>query len=218
MSFSREGEKLSVRLEFIKSFYHQEQLVFDIGCDHGQLGLSFQNHPSVSEIHLVDPSAPVIETLRNKVKTAYITKNLFIHHEKGQKIQPGKRSSCIFVAGMGGREIQDIIESLLPTISADSRFVVSPHRNILSLRETLSKLPITLEEEAVVIDEGVFYLIMSMVPGTHGRSVSLYGERDFWITPVGLKYREYMMLHFKGHRDEAARSFIDYLKELKCPK
>lgn len=213
MSFSREGECLSKRLRTLHELYSEESYVWDIGCDHGQLGLSFLNVSSVKEVHLVDPSVKVINELKKKIKDSYITKkHLFIHHKQGQELETARTSNCFFIAGMGGKEIGDIIQHLLPGLNESSRFVISPHRKILELRKLLASLPLTLKDELVLEEGSQFYQVLSLTPGK-GERVSLYGER-LWDGETGRRYLECQVRHFSAHNDELSRAYVSFLKSL----
>lgn len=215
MSSSRVvGDKLSKRLHSIHKTYTNRKIVWDIGCDHGLLGLSFQAVPTVEAIHLVDPSIEVINELRNKLKDSYITKPVFIHHKSGQEIKPESHSHHFFIAGMGGKEILSIIESLLPHLDSSSLITISPHRKILELRKSLNGMPVTLLEEFLVKEDGQYYQVLTLRPEAGGKKVSLYGE-EIWTGEWGTEYRDHQFNHFSLHRDEASRAFVTFLKSLK---
>lgn len=212
MSFFRVGDTLSERLKSIKEFHTNQRNIWDIGCDHGHLGLSFSTS-NVDSIHLVDPSRSVIETLINKLKDAYITKEkVFITESEGQKLTIDCHSNCIFIAGMGGKEIGEIILHLLPQLDSSSRIVISPHRRILELRLLLKELPLSLIEETVVMDEGHFYQILCLSP-EKGPKVSHYGE-SLWASETGESYRQHQIKYFTPHQDLASQSYVSYLKGL----
>lgn len=214
MSSSRGGDTLSQRLCTLHSYHSNEKEIWDIGCDHGLLGLSFKSFPNIERIHLVDPSLPVIKALQLKLVDSYITKpEVFIHHKEGQQIEINGDSNCIFIAGMGGKEIGTIIQALLPGLNSHSRFVISPHRKILELRQDLSELPITLEKEEVILEGNQFYQILSLIPGNHGSRVSLYGE-SIWKGGIGELYREHQLKYFSLHRDKASLNYISWLRGL----
>lgn len=217
MSFSR-GEKsnLSFRLRRLASLYQLEKYIWDIGCDHGQLGLSLIHRPEVSEVHLVDPSLAVNPKLIKTLEDSYITK-AFFHRKRGQDIKISPSSNTIFIAGMGGAEIDQIIRSLLPQIDHSSRFIISPHRKILELRKSLRELPLKLEHEEVLLENGQFYQILALGIGTDGKEVSRFGE-DLWSSQTGQLYREHQLKTFKVHRDEASLDYIQFLNSLKGPK
>ena len=57
--------------------------------------------------------------------------------KKGQDVILGPNSKTVFIAGMGGKEIGEIIQNLIPQLTPADRLVISPHRNILELRQYL---------------------------------------------------------------------------------
>lgn len=214
MNSSREGEKLSRRLETLASYHNNQNIIWDIGCDHGLLGLSFRDNSHVNEIHLVDPSKPVIDELQKKLKDSYISKPILnIHHQSGQSLTlPREKRNLIFIAGMGGTEIGEIVSSLHTQVDNDSLFVISPHRKILELRELLGKLPVSLIKEEVIFEDGQFYQIMALRAGP-GPGVSRYGM-EIWKSETGKAYREHQIRFFTPHRDVASQSYVSFLKTL----
>ena len=212
---SRVGDtSLSFRLKTLHHEYQNEKHIWDIGCDHGQLGLSFLDTKSVELINLVDPSAPVIDVLNKKIKDSYIsTGKVFIQLSKGQDLKIPTRSNCFFIAGMGGKEIGEIIEALLPQLDKDDRIVISPHRKILELRQTLNQLPISLEKEFVIEEDEQFYQILNLIPHGTSRKVPLYGE-DIWNNETGRKYLTHQIKAFTAHQDGLSQGYVEYLKQL----
>ncbi len=217
-SSRREGEHLSARLTRLRSSGAGARHIWDIGCDHGLLGLSFYDDP-VNSIHFVDPSSAVIEklTLQLAKNASYITEDrLFIHHCEGQNLKINTRENKIFIAGMGGDEIGSIISALLPQLEVSSHFVISPHRKLLELRNLLVTLKVTLLHEEVIFEDGQFYPILVLGPGS-GPQVHPYGQK-IWEGGTGAAYLEQQIHHFGIHRDKASQAYVGYLKELKSLK
>lgn len=213
MNSSRVGEFfLSSRLGKIKSFYSGQSIVWDIGCDHGLLGLSFLETNSVHEINLVDSSHDVIKVLKNKVDSYITSAFVNIHCMKGQKIKMTTEDQCVFIAGMGGEEIGQIITRLLPQIGFNSQFVISPQRKILNLRALLRTIKVHLKSEELVFENDQYYQILVVAPG-EGRKVSLFGE-DFWNTSIGRNYLEHQKKYFSLHRDKASLAYASFLSSL----
>ena len=217
MSSSREGETLSLRLRTLRSFYSNQKHIWDIGCDHGLLGLSFEAEYLVESIQLVDPSLSVIDKLNDKLKDSYITKHVFIHHKKGQDIELHLSSNCIFIAGMGGSEIGEILTNLLPQLDDSSEIIISPHRKILELRKALGNMPLSIKEEKVIFEDQQFYPVMVLVPGDRGEKVSLYGDA-LWDDETGEEYLDHQIRYFSHHRDEASLAYVAWLKKRKFLK
>ena len=189
--------------------------IWDIGCDHGILGLSFLQYPAITKIHLVDPSIDVIRTLHNKLIDSYITKQplIEIQHKKGQDVILNPEPKVIFIAGMGGREIQEIIKNLLPQLTPFDRLVISPHRNILELRQFLQVSALRLVDEVAIQEDGQFYQILCLETSVQFPAVSLYGEK-IWQGPVGEQYRQHQIRSIGLHQDQASKAYVSYLKLL----
>ena len=219
MSSSRRGEhSLSIRLQSLADYYHGQEEVWDIGCDHGLLGLSFQNIETVKEIYLVDPSELVIKDLQLKLIDSHIPVRdillkLHVLHQTGQSLKLSPFSKCIFIAGMGGKEIGEILSHLISQISEKDRIVISPHRKILELRQHLSSMPLGLKEEAVIEENDQFYQIMVLEKCSDLPKTSLYGT-DLWHGRTGLRYLEREKRNFMIHQDEISRRYVQYLEDI----
>jgi len=212
---SKVGDKhFTKRLKTLHEYYHGAEVVWDIGCDHGLLGLSFLTDPRVKNIHLVDPSLAVINKLKQTLKDSYITNgNVTIHHKQGQKVLYGTESKCVFIAGMGGKEIEEIFSHLVKFLTADDLVVVSPHRKVLELRQFLMYSDLGLVKEEVVLDHDQFYPIFCLSKNPRLKKSSAYGE-EIWSTLEGTKYKDHQVKFFSCHKDEASQRYVEFLKRL----
>lgn len=199
----------SHRLQAIALEYNGAGDVYDIGCDHGILGLSFTRSESAQTIHFVDPSLAVINDLRKKLITSHIPIRYTINilHRSGQEIDLVSKPKCIFIAGMGGKEILEITQHLLPQMKASDRLVVSPHRKILELRNYLHSSELGLVNEKVVEENQQFYQIITMEKSSELPRVPLYGEKLFEGL-TGKRYLEHEMTTFSRHKDEKAQAYV----------
>lgn len=205
---------LSPRLNSLRLHYQSHESVWDIGCDHGKLGLSFLSEEKVKKIHLVDPSPHVINTLKHFIDS-YITEASFkieVHAKNGQEVIPGPERKLILIAGMGGKEIDSIITHLSKYLSPEDDLVISPHRDILPLRLKLSSSEFSLGKESLVFDEGRFYQVLHLKKTT-GEKVHAYGNEIF-SGEEGERYRLHQIATFSAHQDERSRAYVEYLKRL----
>ncbi len=210
---SRVGD-LPLRLATLKAYYENSEHIWDIGCDHGLLGLSFLGDPRVKSIHLVDPSERVIDSLNQKLINSHIPREkLHIHHLFGQNIKLSSQKNLLFIAGMGGQEILEILESLQPQLDSEDRVVVSPHRNILRLRQWLRQSDFRLFDESVMEENQQFYQILGLTKNSDHPLVSEFGSQ-IWSSSEGKRYRQRELFHFESHRDEASREYFSFLKGL----
>ncbi len=211
-SSSRRRETLSLRLQKLRDLQRETEVIWDIGCDHGLLGTSFENEPHIKEINLVDPSLEVVA----KLKDSYISNTkIKVINKKGQELSLGRGSKTIFIAGMGGKEIGEIIRSLLPELTPLDQLIISPHRKILELREFLSSTSLGCFHEDLVYEGGQYYQILGLSLRDDLPKVSLYGDL-LWQSKDGPAYREHQVKFFSLHKDEDSVRYVEHLRGLKC--
>jgi tRNA (adenine22-N1)-methyltransferase len=207
---------LGPRLLHLSSFYTHEQEIWDIGCDHGYLGLSFLCLETVSSVYLVDPSKKVIDQLINKLKDSYITipNKIKVLNQKGQYLEISKNiKKIIFIAGMGGKEIIDILDHMKPQLSVEDSVIISPHKNILELRKYLLESEFRLKDESVISESGRFYQVLCLSLFSGHPKVSAFGEK-LWSGSLGNSYRDYILSTFSSHQDQLSMEFVHYLRHL----
>jgi tRNA A22 N-methylase len=206
---------LGNRLNLLASFSGQAESVWDIGCDHGLLGLSYLPYPLIKEIHLVDPSGHVMKSLKEKLKDAYITKTpqIHLHQKKGQEIKLNQKSKTIFIAGMGGREIHEILGALENQVTSLDRIIISPHRWVFELRKELSTSDFRLFDETIAFESGHFYQILCLIKTPELAPVHPFGNK-LWSSPNGRSYRDHLIKGLYHHRDALSRDLVDFLRHL----
>jgi tRNA (adenine22-N1)-methyltransferase len=206
-----------LRLQALANYHSYHESIWDIGCDHGKLGLSFAENKAVKSIHLVDPSELVMSRLKQKLKDAYITEQVLINTYlcKGQEVKLDSLNKIIFIAGMGGKEIRDIVLQLIPQMKQEDTLVLSPHRGIHELRSFLFRSELGLFEELVVSEDSQFYQILCLkkshlLPKTHP-----FGDL-IWRGPIGEDYRQHVLKSLKDHQDVISQEYFSYLMNLSC--
>jgi tRNA (adenine22-N1)-methyltransferase len=162
----------------------------------------------------VDASIEVTRLLQKKLKDSYITKPaIYINNKNGQNLKiQGHKKKLIFIAGMGGKEIQGILHSLAPQLSPYDSLVISPHRKILELRHYLHSSSFQLKREMCLFENKQFYQIIHLSL-LGNRPVSFFGE-DIWKSEIGERYRLHQINHFIQHRDPRSQDYVSYLKKL----
>lgn len=164
---------------------------------------------------MVDPSIDVINVLNKKLIDSYITDRdlINVHCIKGQSVILNSESKTVFIAGMGGKEIQEIIQNLLPQLNANDRLVISPHRNILELRKFLHTTELGLQDEVVLEEDGQFYQILCLIKSPDLPMISLYGN-NIWKGLLGERYRLHQLQTFRQHQDGLSKAYVAYIAQL----
>ena len=158
-----------------------------------------------------------MDVLTKKLRDSYITKKALIkiHKKKGQDFTPSDGPKCIFIAGMGGKEISQILTHLVSHITSNDRIVISPHRNILELRQYLLCSEFKLFDEVCLKENGQFYQILCLQKSDNLPQVSLYGNQ-LWGDESGKDYLKHLMSALKSHQDADSKAYLKYLIQLSC--
>lgn len=208
------SSKLSHRLSFIYNHTPLNTVIYDIGCDHGDLGLSFLDRPEVQSLYFVDASLEVISRLKSKIKEADIPKAIKILHDNVQTLKINSQTCTVLMCGFGGQQIIEGIENLIVQMHEDSVLVLSPHRDYFKLRQYLFVKELELIHDLVVEERGHFYPLI-VVAARKGEALDYYGH-NLWHSSDGKDFREYLVNRLKNHQNPVDRAFFQYLETLKA--
>jgi len=134
-------------------------------------------------------------------------------NKKGQDLILDQQKKIIFIAGMGGKEIQGIVTHLLPQLTEADSLVVSPHRNILELRGYLREADLGLVGEVVIKEDSQFYQVCHIKKDLTSPRVSLFGTQ-IWQSEVGEEYRRHILKSFIHHQDSLSKALVAHLRGL----
>lgn len=164
---------------------------------------------------MIDPSLEVIKTLNTRIEDTYIPERglINVHCMKGQLFIPRPMVKCVFIAGMGGKEIIEILTHLAIYTKPNDRVVISPHRKILELRKYLFHSPYRLYDELCLHENAQFYQIICLQKSSHLPQVSLYGDK-LWLDKTGKEYLKHQVSALKSHQDAASKEYLRYLAQL----
>lgn len=131
-----------------------DDVVADIGADHGYLAVMLKNSNKFQKVIATDISTPSLD------KTVALAKSLNLEIDcrvgDGLLIAPDATMAC--VCGMGGYEIIKILNQP----SKAQKFVFQPVQNATELRCYLLKHHYKIVSDFVIEDKGKFYNIISV--------------------------------------------------------
>jgi tRNA (adenine22-N1)-methyltransferase len=130
---------LSARLQIFYDRILAGQPLWDIGCDHGYLGLHAHRNGLCGEVHLVDRSPTVLEKLRRQVEVRWPAgpgEGLRIWQLDAEQEALPVVGGTVVMAGLGiGTVLRIMARSFAGKVPAGVRLVLAP-----TLREELLRL------------------------------------------------------------------------------
>jgi len=153
----RLGERLNHLFEWIGSAEDYD-VIWDLCCDHGRLGLHLHKKYLCAHVHLVDKVAAIVDQLvldfgeLNDGRLSFITAD--VCELEGFEVVPEKRT-LVIVAGVGGQNLVTMLDAVLARLGADVSldFILSPNSHTYELRDFLRRRPFFLLAEAFVTEK-----------------------------------------------------------------
>lgn len=158
--------KLSKRLNNIALLIEKNNVIADIGCDHGKILLyvlknnlaNFVYGSDISPKSVNKTSILLAENNFNNFKTltsdgfsAYSTKEL-------------SEINSFIIAGMGGQEIIKILKTVVSNenFAQLKSFIIQPQNNVIQVREFLNSFNLPIELDFIIEENNKFYNIIKI--------------------------------------------------------
>ena len=132
--------------------------MWDMGCDHGHLGLLGLKAQKFSKIHFVDSAISATNTLVNKI-CDYDSESFCVHHIDMGKVPGDQVSGEVVFSGLGGKTIEKALASLLESGLDLNRvdLVISAQSLLDDLRVFLRQAGLKLKAEYLVCENSQYF-------------------------------------------------------------
>jgi len=148
---------LSLRLQAIANLIKNDDVVADIGSDHGLLVnyLAIKGHRA---LYASENKKGPYNRLKSELK-AYKSDIIEIDLADGLENLPA-RINTVVIAGMGGELIVSILQAYPAKLVNVQKLILAPHCNAKAVREVLNALNYSISYEEIVVEKEVFYEII----------------------------------------------------------
>ncbi|MCR5333035.1 MAG: class I SAM-dependent methyltransferase [Bacilli bacterium] len=196
---------ISERLLAIANLIHPGSNVIDVGADHGLLEKYLIESGKVESIFAVENKKGPFEILKNNLKDYDVNISL----SDGLDEMPPE-TNVIVLAGMGGNLILDILKKDVNKLNGIEQIVVDAHRDAELVRREIIKLGYRIEKEKIVVENKIYYFIISFVKGKSAyKDVELEWGYNVSNDPL---FREFKMKELRrlvntlAHQKQAKKS------------
>lgn len=175
----------SKRLIEIASLIPIKSKVFDIGCDHGLLDIYLTLNRKCKCV-ASDINENCLKQARENIKKFGLAKEIEVKQSNGLENISYNKEDIIVIAGMGTSTILEILNDTI----ADN-IIIQSNTDLTELREELSD-NFYIEDEKIVKERGIYYVIMKIKRGT-----KRYNDSDYIIGPIIKKKDEGIYTEYK---------------------
>ena len=194
--------KLSKRLKTIANLIDNNRVILDVGCDHALLDIyTVLNNDSIKAYASDNKEGPLDGAKVNIAKYKLNDKIETILMDGIENIP--KDVNTVIISGMGGMNIVNILNRHKNNLKNIDELILSPNNDYINVRKKVFRLGYYLEDEILLIDKRVTYLIMKLKKGK-----KRYSKRELVLGPILLQKRDKV---FKKYlEDELRRKKIIY--------
>jgi len=148
------------RLTLITACIPPCRRLIDIGSDHATVPLSLLRNGTCEGVLITDINEGPIEVARLRVEAAGFTYACrFLQTDGLDDVDPVE-GDVLLISGLGGENIARIIERGIDKLSLFKRLILQPQTKENKLRETINRLPLSLLDEIVAVEDRRLYVVM----------------------------------------------------------
>ncbi len=151
--------------------------VFDVGSDHGYLLIILRNKNSSIKLKGVENKIGPFNHLKKNVSSL----NINVALSDGIDDLTDEYS-CIVLAGMGYKNIVEIISKHLDKLKYINQIVIDSHTNIDLCRKFFIGLDFYIDNELILKEKNIYYEIISFKKG-----YKQYNDKEIHYGPILLK-------------------------------
>ena len=158
--------KLSERLEMVLSFVETGESAADVGTDHGHVPVELVRRGIVKKAVAMDVRKGPLSRAAENIALAGLSEKIATRLSDGvAKLLPGEADSVV-IAGMGGELMLRILRDGAHVRNSVKHYILSPQSELSVFRHGLEELGFSIVEEEMLLDEGKYYVILHVSPGT----------------------------------------------------
>lgn len=152
---------ITKRFEALLSFVPKCKCIADIGSDHGKLSVLLLKNQKAKKIIATDISAKSLQKTIDLVQKLNLVDKIDCRLGNGLEPIKSSEADCIVIAGLGGREIANILSS--PKAKSDKIiYVLQPVQSSIYLREFLNNNNFVVNKDKCIFENGKYYDILKV--------------------------------------------------------
>ena len=205
--------KLSKRLERIASFVQPGSRVADIGTDHGYVPIWLVQKGVCPSALAMDVRKGPLERAEEHVEEVGLSGKIELRLSDGlAKLKAGEADTVV-IAGMGGKLTCRILEQGRHVwenwSEGKERLILSPQSEQDEVRHFLEKQGFSILREAMLTDEGKYYIVIEAARGTMrpGR------EQDYRFGADLIRKKDPVLLAYLEKEEKMTRQVLAGLTE-----
>lgn len=156
--------ELSARMQALVNMVSKNQVVCDIGCDHGFVSIYLVQQGIASKVYAMDVGAGPLKRAQEHIKEYELEAYIETRLSDGLEALREGEASCMVCAGMGGPLMMKILTQGRKKARVMSELILQPQSEIALFRAFLRKEGYKIIQENMIYEDGKYYPMMKAVP------------------------------------------------------
>lgn len=177
--------KLSNRLLKIASLVKNHDVIIDVGCDHALLDIYLTKNKIVKKAIATDITNGAINMALKNV-SYYDCLNVDVRLGDGlDTLKKEDKVSLIIMSGLGNQKIVSILNNNKEKICNVNELIIQSNTGYYELRKEVVKLGYFIEDEALIKENNIIYVIIKFKKGKRR-----YSNKQLYFGPILLKNKD----------------------------
>ncbi len=172
--------KISKRLFAVSEYVEDNSNLLDVGCDHALLDIYLYQHKNNLQVTVSDLHKLPLDNAKNNLEKYRLIDKIKTCLGDGLEVLD-LSIDTIIITGMGGRTIINILNNKDKLVNIQN-IILSPNNDYLAVRKAIHKLGYYIDQETMIKDKGIFYLIISFKKGQ-----KKYSAKELYFGPLLLR-------------------------------
>lgn len=204
---------LSLRLMSVASMVTEGTVVVDVGTDHGYVPIYLVENNICKKAYAADVNEGPLKKARENILSERLGDEITTVQSDGLSGLKNVAFDSVVIAGMGGLLITRLVNEA-PDIENISEFILSPHRDIDSVRKTVLNKNFFIADEKIVSDAGKYYFIIKAINKGLYKEHRLKGNYTYDSDAcLDEEYNEFDLLFGKRLFEKKDELFLEYLEK-----
>lgn len=170
------------RLEKLVQYINENDIVADIGCDHGYLLKLAIDEKKIKKCYAIDNKVEPLNSAKNNLKKYNCVEYVL---SDGLKNITSNDINCVVIAGMGGVLITQIIDDSINKFKNIDKMILCPNRNSEKIRKYLCDNNFSIVDEEIIYEDNKYY---ETIVVKHG--IMKLTEKEIIFGPILLKNKD----------------------------
>lgn len=176
--------KISKRLKTISSLINDKSVILDVGCDHALLDIYTVLNKKNVKAYASDINELPLKQAKKNIKENHLEEKIQTIKMNGIESVPEDVDTLV-ISGLGGVSINHILNNNKENLKRINTILLSPNNDFIKVRKNLKNIGYFIEEEYLLEDKKVIYLLLKLKKGRRH-----YSKEEIFFGPKLLENKD----------------------------